>query len=73
MPMVPFRWLFLLLGLFVIAGSADLYFTYSSASATSTSANQRVDVADFFAAARANDGRSHSPLVLGAASDWRSQ
>jgi cell division protease FtsH len=55
MPMVPFRWLFLLLGLFVAAGTADLYLSYSMSHGPVAAVPQRMDVADFFAAARAGE------------------
>jgi cell division protease FtsH len=53
--MVPFRWLFVLLGLFVVAGSVDLYLTFTSTRAAAAKTTQRIDVADFFAALRAGE------------------
>jgi cell division protease FtsH len=53
--MVPFRWLFVLLGLFVVAGSVDLYLTFTSTRAAAGKSAQRIDVADFFAALRAGE------------------
>jgi cell division protease FtsH len=53
--MVPFRWLLVLLGLFVAAAGADIYFTFSAARTSDGSKVQRLDVADFLAAARAGE------------------
>jgi cell division protease FtsH len=53
--MVPFRWLFVLLGLFFVSGSVDLYLTFTSTRAAAAKTPQRIDVADFFAALRAGE------------------
>ncbi len=53
--MVPFRWLLVVFGLFVAAAGVDLYLTLRTGHGPAASATQRIDVADFLAAARAGE------------------
>jgi cell division protease FtsH len=55
MPMVPFRWLFVVLALFVSVAGVDLYLTLTANRGMATDASQRIDVTDFFAALRAGE------------------
>ena len=54
MPTYPLRWLFVLLGLFVVAVTADLYLSSASAQRAATT-TKRLDVAEFLTAARAGE------------------
>ena len=54
MPTLSLRWFFTLLGLFLIAAGADLYLTRSAVPIVDLS-TERIDVADFMAAARAGE------------------
>ena len=53
MPMVPIRWIYFLLGLFVVTASLDFYLSRTNPTPATT--GKRIDVAEFFASARAGE------------------
>jgi cell division protease FtsH len=53
-PVLSYRWLFVLLGAFLVCAAADLYLS-RSASVVRNGAAERIDMAEFLAAARAGE------------------
>ncbi|MEY4938871.1 MAG: hypothetical protein RIQ93_606 [Verrucomicrobiota bacterium] len=53
MPLVPFRWLFVVFSLFLAAAGADFYLSRPAESPAAINASERLGITDFLAAARA--------------------